>query len=126
MSAQASQADRPVRCPVSRADWLDGAETKRWQPSAVSTPGTSSVAAHIEAGDAGGVPLLEHAFGELGRFGFPQWHGMLISTLSEAHRLAGKTAKAEPPAHLGIPRYVNRADRLARELALTSSADSGR
>ncbi|PYN04311.1 MAG: hypothetical protein DME07_03835 [Candidatus Rokuibacteriota bacterium] len=59
--------------------------------------------AHVERGEAeAAIPLLEHAVRELEQFGFPQWHGMFMSALAEAHRLSGSTDNALELAQRGL------------------------
>ncbi len=59
--------------------------------------------AHLERGDhEAATPLLEHAVRELEQFGFPQWHGMLMSSLAEAHRQGGRLDAARELAQRGL------------------------
>jgi tetratricopeptide (TPR) repeat protein len=87
--------------------------------------------AHAERGEAGqAIPLLELAVQELGRFGFPQWHGMFTASLAEAYRLMGDVEKAQRLIQRGLEitrgaRYsfgVGYGERILGRIALATNA----
>jgi class 3 adenylate cyclase/tetratricopeptide (TPR) repeat protein len=79
--------------------------SRKLAPDRVSRVYASSflALARVENGDAAGaMPLLEEVTAELERFRFPQWHGLFMACLAEAHRLKGEIAAATATIEQGL------------------------